>query len=194
MKAHDVVLVTEKDEAVGTMEKLKAHQEGLLHRAFSVFIFDREGRMLLQQRALNKYHGGGLWTNTCCSHPYPGENVEDAAVRRLSEEMGFTTRLKKIFAFTYHAHVENGLIEHEYDHVFTGEYNGAMNINSSEVADYCYKEMHEIKKHLAEHPGKFTAWFQIAFPSIEQWWQQAYGAAEDAVVKERSEENISLKP
>src|SRR6187200_1451519 len=117
MKQQDVILVTALDEEIGVMEKMEAHQKGLLHRAFSVFIFDREGKMLLQQRAAQKYHGGLLWTNACCSHPYPHEDVKDAAKRRLAEELGFSIELKKIFAFTYKAEVENDLIEHEYDHV-----------------------------------------------------------------------------
>src|SRR5688500_371749 len=111
MNIQQVILVTEKDEPVGTMEKIEAHQQGLLHRAFSVFIFDNKGRMLLQQRAPDKYHGAGLWSNTCCSHPYPGEAIGEAANRRLKEEMGFDTKLQKVFEFTYKASVENNLIE-----------------------------------------------------------------------------------
>jgi isopentenyl-diphosphate delta-isomerase len=168
-------LVTEKDEVIGTVEKMKDHQEGLLNRALSVFIFDKRGRMLLQQRALEKYHGAQLWSNTCCSHPYPNEKTEAAAVRRLWEEMGFSTPLQKLFQFIYRAEVENSLVEHEYDHVFAGKYEGTININKSEVADYCYKDMNEIKQALKEQPEKFTTWFKIAFPSIETWWQQEYG-------------------
>src|SRR3569832_1359954 len=119
---------------MGVMEKLEAHQKGLLHRAFSVFIFDSKGKMLLHQRAEDKYHGGKLWTNACCSHPYPGEKIEDAARRRLIEELGFTTKLNKIFSFTYHARVENDLIEHEFEHVFAGEYESVIEPNPREVA------------------------------------------------------------
>src|SRR3954470_13284590 len=119
-----VILVNEKDQAIGTMEKMEAHRKGVLHRAFSVFIFDRHGKMLLQQRAFHKYHSGGLWTNACCSHPLPGEDIESAAHRRLYEEMGFQTPLKKIFDFTYKADFRNGLTEYEFDHVFTGYYEG----------------------------------------------------------------------
>ena len=175
MKTNEVILVTEKDEAIGTMEKMQAHREGALHRAFSIFIFDRKGKMLVQQRAMEKYHGGGLWTNTCCSHPYPGEKVEEAAARRLNEEMGFQTPLQKVFAFTYKANVENNLIEHEYDHVFAGEHEGFIDINKGEVADYCYQGMKELKWALKEKPSRFTAWFRIAFPTIENWWKERYG-------------------
>jgi isopentenyl-diphosphate delta-isomerase len=130
--------------------------------------------MLLQQRAIQKYHGGRLWSNTCCSHPTPGESTEEAAQRRLQEEMGFRTPLEKVFDFVYKAEVENGLIEHEYDHVFAGVYEGAIEVNKSEVADYCYEEMDKIKWAINEQPEKFTTWFRIAFPTIEAWWQQEY--------------------
>ena len=172
MNTQEVILVNENDEVIGTIEKLQAHKEGLLHRAFSIFIFDSKGRMLLQQRAIDKYHGGQLWSNTCCSHPYPGEEVEVATLRRLKEEMGFTTVLKKVFSFCYRAEVENNLVEHEYDHVFTGVYEGPIEINNSEVADYCYEEMSSIKWALKEKPEKFTAWFKLAFPTIETWWEE----------------------
>jgi isopentenyl-diphosphate delta-isomerase len=165
----EVVLVNEQDEETGTMEKLEAHFKGVLHRAFSIFIFNNKNEMLLQQRAANKYHSGGLWTNACCSHPRPGETVEDAAVRRLKEELGFETNLIKIFDFTYKASFENGLTEHEFDHVFTGAYNGEMNINKSEVQDVCFRSMDEIESNLQTHPYKFTAWFALAFPLIKKW-------------------------
>jgi isopentenyl-diphosphate delta-isomerase len=174
MVDQNIILVNEKDEAVGLMEKMQVHREGLLHRAFSVFVFDRNGRMLLQKRAAHKYHGGGLWSNACCSHPYPGEKVEDAAQRRLHEEMGFVTPLQKIFEFVYKADVENGLIEHEYDHVFAGEYEGPINMNQKEVADYCYESMNNIKWMIRDQPHKFTSWFKLAFPSIETWWVGRY--------------------
>jgi isopentenyl-diphosphate delta-isomerase len=171
-----VVLVNENDEAIGIMEKMEAHKKGLLHRAFSVFIFDTRGNMLLQQRAADKYHGANLWTNACCSHPYPDEKVENAAQRRLNEELGFTTSLHEIFSFSYQAKVENGLIEHEFDHVFAGEYEKDIHPNSNEVADYIYKPVVRIKNEIETHPGKFTSWFKIAFPKIEEWWQKNYAA------------------
>lgn len=167
-----MILVNEEDEEAGTMEKIEAHRRGLLHRAFSVFIFDGSGRMLLQQRAAQKYHGGLLWTNACCSHPYPGESVGDAAARRLNEELGFSAPLEKLFSFTYRAGVENGLVEHEYDHVFAGEYEGEMHLNKEEVAAVAYYGMNEIGVMLEERPLSFTTWFRLAFPQIEAWWKQ----------------------
>lgn len=174
MKEQQVVLVNENDEPIGLMEKMEAHQKGLLHRAFSVFIFDKKGNMLLQQRAADKYHGAHLWTNACCSHPFPDEKVEDAAKRRLKEELGFTTHLHAIFSFTYHAKVENDLIEREFDHVFAGEYEDNIYPNPNEVADYAYKPIAVIKKEIETHPEKFTSWFKIAFPRIEEWWREKY--------------------
>ena len=176
MRRHEVILVSAQDEEIGVMEKMEAHQKGLLHRAFSVFIFDKSGRMLLQQRAAQKYHGGLLWTNACCSHPFPGEGIEDAAERRLQEELGFTTSLQKAFCFTYKAEVENNLIEHEFDHVFVGEYEGEMKLNEDEVAAVAYHGMEEVKKLLEDRPAFFTTWFRIAFPQIECWWQKNYVA------------------
>lgn len=170
----EVILVTPQDEAIGVMEKMEVHQKGLLHRAFSVFIFDKSGRMLLQQRAAKKYHGGLLWTNACCSHPYPNETVEAAAKRRLKEEMGFTTSLQKIFAFTYKAEVENNLIEYEYDHVFAGEYEGEITPDKEEVNAVAFYSMDDIKHLLTGQPDNFTAWFKIAFLQVESWWGANY--------------------
>lgn len=176
MMSNEVILVNEADEAIGTMEKMEAHRRGVLHRAFSVFVFDRQGNMLLQQRSAEKYHGALLWSNTCCSHPYPGEEVEAAAARRLGEEMGFATPLEKIFTFTYRADVENNLVEHEFDHVFTGVYEGVIELNPSEVAAYLYLPMEVISRRLEEEPAAFTSWFRIAFPLVEKWWEQHKGA------------------
>ncbi len=169
-----VILVDEHDEQTGLMEKMKAHQEGVLHRAFSVFIFDSLGRMLLQQRAATKYHGGLLWTNACCSHPLPGEETIDAASRRLNEELGFNTNFEEIFSFVYRAEVENGLVEHEFDHVFAGQYEGNIFPNELEVASWRYENMQAIKEELETSPEHFTSWFKIAFPSIEKWWKGKY--------------------
>ena len=174
MKEHEVVLVNEDDESVGTMGKMEAHQKGMLHRAFSVFIFDSKGRMLLQQRSAEKYHGAYLWTNACCSHPFPDEKVADAAKRRLQEELGFTTQLQKVFSFTYRAKVENNLTEHEFDHVFAGEYEGRILPDLHEVAAYTYEIMSHIKNDIANYPEKYTSWFKIAFPKIENWWKAKY--------------------
>jgi isopentenyl-diphosphate delta-isomerase len=129
MKNRELILVNEKDEEIGFMEKMEVHRRGLLHRAFSVFIFDKNGNMLLQQRAACKYHGAHLWTNACCSHPFPGESVEAGAARRLKEELGFQTGIEKIFDFVYRSEVENNLVEHEFDHVFSGVYEGEMKLN-----------------------------------------------------------------
>lgn len=165
MKAQ-VILVNELDEETGLMEKMEAHEKGLLHRAFSVFILNDQGEMLLHQRALDKYHSGGLWTNACCSHPLPGETVEAAAHRRLSEEMGFDCPLRELFQFTYRTEFDNGLIEHEYDHVWVGTYNGTINPDPREVHAHRYLPVNEIIRLMAEVPEQFTSWFRLAFPRV----------------------------
>jgi len=169
MSNTEVILVDERDSPIGEMEKFEAHRLGRLHRAFSVFIFNNAGEMLLQQRAFSKYHSGGLWTNACCSHPSPGEEVSAAALRRLSEEMGFTTPLEKVFHFVYRAEFGNGLIEHEFDHVFAGVYDGEVKINPDEVADFEFMPIHEIETMLSNSPEEFTEWFKIAFPGIRDY-------------------------
>jgi isopentenyl-diphosphate Delta-isomerase len=165
----EVILVNENDEQVGTMDKLEAHRQAKLHRAFSVFIFNGRGEMLLQQRADGKYHSGGLWTNACCSHPSPGEETMEAAHRRLQEEMGFHASLIKIFDFTYRAEFDNGLVEHEYDHVYLGVYDGAVYPHPDEVKSYRYQTLEEIRHEIHAEPDIFTAWFHIAFPLLEKW-------------------------
>src|SRR5580658_4397934 len=135
----EVVLVDESDQPVGVMEKMEAHRRGLLHRAFSVFIFNSRGEMLLQQRAPEKYHSAGLWTNACCSHPRPGEDTREGAVRRLKEELGFTTHLEKLFEFTYRSEFDNGLTEFEFDHVFIGVYDQEISPDKKEASDYCFQ-------------------------------------------------------
>jgi isopentenyl-diphosphate delta-isomerase len=165
----EVVLVNEKDEAIGTMEKMAAHEKALLHRAFSVFVFNKNGDLLMQQRAHSKYPSGGLWTNTCCSHPRPGEHVADAANRRLQEEMGFITNLTKAFDFTYKAAFDNGLTEHEFDHVIIGQYDGVVNFNPNEVAAYSFMKVKELEEQIQETPERFTAWFHIAYPKLKAW-------------------------
>ncbi len=165
----EVILVNELDEPLGSMEKIEAHRKALLHRAFSVFIFNTKGEMLLQQRTLNKYHSGGLWTNACCSHPGPGEKTEDAANRRLQEEMGFSAELENIFSFTYRSVFENGLTEYEFDHVFAAVYEGVIDPDPDEVRDFCYKSLDDIQTSLTSHPDKYTTWFHIAFPKVRQW-------------------------
>jgi isopentenyl-diphosphate Delta-isomerase len=163
----EVILVNEQDVEIGRMEKLEAHQKAILHRAFSVFIFNKKGEMLLQQRARTKYHSAELWTNACCSHPSPGEETMTAANRRLVEEMGFSTPLTKIFEFTYKSHYENGLTEHEFDHVYSGTFDGAIKPDPDEVKDYCFKSLDEIEATLLSHPSKYTSWFHIAFPKLK---------------------------
>jgi isopentenyl-diphosphate delta-isomerase len=172
----DVILVDASDQAIGTSEKMAAHEKGLLHRAFSVFIFNKKGEMLLQRRAISKYHSGGLWTYACCSHPFPEEETLAAAKRRLREEMGFETPIDKIFDFVYRAELDNGLIEHEFDHVFAGEYEGAIILNKEEAMDYCYRKMNDVAQNLEDHPQKYTAWFHLAFPKIESWWKKHYAS------------------
>jgi isopentenyl-diphosphate delta-isomerase len=167
-----VILVDEHDNALGAMDKMEAHQKGLIHRAFSIFIFNSRGEMLLQQRALTKYHSAGLWSNSCCSHPCPGEEVKEAAIRRLNEELGFETSLKKIFDFIYQVSFENGLVENEFDHVFVGVYDGNVKMNSEEVSDYTFMPMEQIALELKNKPGNYTEWFKISFPKLEAWWQQ----------------------
>lgn len=164
-----VILVDNEDQPIGTMEKMEAHREGLLHRAFSVFIFNKKGDVLLQQRATQKYHSGGLWTNACCSHPRPDEGISAAAQRRLQEEMGFSTSIEKAFDFIYKAQLDNNLSEHELDHVFVGEYEGAIIPDATEVKDYCFKSVESILESMELQPHKYTAWFHIAFPRVVEW-------------------------
>jgi isopentenyl-diphosphate Delta-isomerase len=156
-----VVLVDEQDHAVGTASKLAAHRTGALHRAFSVFLFDGRGRLLLQRRALAKYHSGGLWTNTCCGHPRPGESVTDAAGRRLREEMGIACALRPAGAFRYRARLGE-LEEHEFDHVLVGRFDGDPRPAPDEVADWRWVEPDAAARELAEAPDRFTAWFDRA--------------------------------
>lgn len=158
----EVILVDKSDNAVGVMEKMKAHREGKLHRAFSVFIFNPAGQMLLQRRAKHKYHSPGLWTNTCCSHPRPGEHTAAAANRRLMEEMGIAAKLEPRGHFIYKCAFDNGLTEYEYDHVFTGVVETDPVINRQEVEDYKWMAPREIKKMIIDTPGLFTTWFKIA--------------------------------
>lgn len=158
-----VILVDAHDRELGLMEKMEAHQKGLLHRAFSVFVLNDKKELLLQRRAFDKYHSGGLWTNTCCSHPRKDEDVEAAAHRRLLEEMGFDCALEKILDFVYRADFSDGLTEHEFDHVFVGYYNGNPEINPQEVAEYKWMPLDDVKRDLQENPENYTEWFKIIF-------------------------------
>ena len=166
-----VILVDEFDNDLGSMEKLRAHELGLLHRAFSVFLFDEKGNMLLQKRALGKYHSPGLWTNTCCSHPRPGELTIDAAKRRLLEEMGIVTNIESAFNFIYKASLHQNLTEHELDYVFVGTYNGIISPNSIEVCDYLYISIEDLNQKLNTNKEEFTVWFKIAYNRVLQWYQ-----------------------
>jgi isopentenyl-diphosphate delta-isomerase len=163
-----VVLVDELDNEIGTMEKMAAHLSPNLHRAFSIFLFNDDGLMLLQQRAAHKYHSSSLWTNACCSHPAPGENVKLSAMNRLQEEMGFTVDIQEAFSFIYQANLTNGLVEYEYDHVFTGIYNGPIAPDSNEVQRFCYKSIGDIEQDMIKNPDAYTEWFKIALPMVKE--------------------------
>lgn len=166
MKTNQVILVDEHDVPKGTMEKMEAHKKGELHRAFSIFIFNSEKKLLLQKRALHKYHSGGLWTNTCCSHPEPEKNLIASAQKRLIEEMGFDCVLEQVFNIIYKAELNNNLIEHELDHVFIGHYNEIPKINKEEVSEWKYMPTNEIQQSLKQNPELYTAWFKIIFPKV----------------------------
>jgi|TARA_B110000967_G_C18899603_1_gene573653 isopentenyl-diphosphate delta-isomerase len=163
-----VVLVDEKNNQIGLMPKMEAHEKALLHRAFSVFVFNKKGELMLQQRAASKYHSPLLWTNTCCSHQREGEGNLEAGKRRLQEEMGFTTDLKEVFSFIYKAPFDNGLTEHELDHVLIGSFDDAPNINKEEVENYKWMPMEDVKKDIEENPSIYTEWFKIIFKESYQ--------------------------
>lgn len=160
-----IVLVDLDDQIIGNETKVKVHEEGLLHRAFSVFIIN-ETRMLLQKRNINKYHSGGLWSNACCSHQREGELLDDAVNRRLDEELGIDCCLTEVFSFVYRTVFENGLTEYEYDHVFVGEYNGTVSINYEEASEVKWFEFEELKRMMQSNPELFSSWFIIAAPRI----------------------------
>ncbi len=158
-----VILVDKNDNQLGTMPKMEAHEKAVLHRAFSVFIFNKKGELMLQQRAAHKYHSPLLWTNTCCSHQRNGESNIEAGRRRLQEEMGFTSDLKEVFSFIYKAPFDNGLTEHELDHVLIGSFDEKPNINKDEVADYKWMQLEEVKVDIEKNPSVYTEWFKIIF-------------------------------
>jgi isopentenyl-diphosphate Delta-isomerase len=163
-----VILVDEHDREIGQAEKLAAHQDGLLHRAFSIFIFDGRGRLLLQRRAANKYHSGRLWTNTCCSHPLPDRPLAEEAHRKLQHEMGFDCELSEIFQFTYHVKLENGLYEHEFDHVFFGTYNQDPTPNPEEVEDWKWIDLAELSSDIVLHPDDYSYWMKLVLDRVIQ--------------------------
>jgi isopentenyl-diphosphate delta-isomerase len=168
MIENEVILVDANDQPIGRMEKMEAHEKALLHRAISVFIFNDDGKWLLQQRTYDKYHSKGLWTNTSCSHPFPGEDSLSAANRRLNEEMGMRAELKEIFSFTYKQELENGLTEHEFDHVFVGFSNELPKPNPDEVMDYNYISTIDLIKDVAQNPENYTVWFKLIFERVIQ--------------------------
>jgi len=169
MKKEQVILVDSNDTTLGCMEKFEAHRKGLLHRAISVFLFNSNGQWILQQRASNKYHSNSLWSNTCCTHPFPGESTLEAAHRRLSEEMGLNCDLKPVFQFVYKEQLDNELTEHELDHVFIGFSDKEPVINPMEVMDYCYKNFSDLQQDIKINPEKYTIWFRkIVEPVHEQ--------------------------
>lgn len=163
MMEEQVILVDKNDQKIGLMPKMEAHQKAVLHRAFSVFVMNDKGQLMLQQRAASKYHSPLLWANTCCSHQRDGESNIEAGKRRLQEEMGFVTELKEVFSFIYKAPFDNGLTEHELDHVMVGKYNHAPKINKDEVEDYKWMTPKEVKQDMTEKPEIYTAWFKIIF-------------------------------
>lgn len=169
MKEEYVILVNEKDEQLGLMPKMQAHELALLHRAFSVFIFNDKNELMLQQRALHKYHSPGLWTNTCCSHQREGESNIEAGMRRLNEEMGFVTKLEETTSFIYKAPFDNGLTEHELDHVLVGYYSDNPVINKDEVSDWKWMSLEAVKYDIKQHPDIYTEWFKIIFDKFYEY-------------------------
>ncbi len=166
MIEEQVILVNEKDEQIGLMPKQEAHEKAVLHRAFSVFVFNDSNELMLQQRALNKYHSPGLWTNTCCSHQRNGEGNIEAGKRRLQEEMGFVTELSETTSFIYKAPFENGLTEYEYDHILVGKFNDKPIINLEEVASWKWMLLEDVKNDMVSNPNNYTAWFKIIFDNF----------------------------
>ena len=163
MSEEKVILVDKNDNQVGLMPKLEAHEKGVLHRAFSIFIFNSKYELLLQKRASSKYHSGGLWTNTCCSHPREGEDILDAANRRLDEEMGIKTSLRKVYDFIYKAELDNQLTEHEFDHVFYGVFDNDPILNKAEAEDFKWVDMETLNNDIIKNEDNYTVWFKIAF-------------------------------
>lgn len=172
MKEEQVILVDQKDRQIGLMPKMEAHEKGLLHRAFSVFVFNERKELMIQQRALSKYHSPGLWTNTCCSHQREGETNIEAGKRRLWEEMGFSTELQDSMSFIYKAPFENGLTEHEYDHILLGTYNKEPDPNPDEVHSYKWVKPQDLKQDMLRQPELYTAWFKIIFDKYYNYIEQ----------------------
>lgn len=166
MKKEIVILVNKDNKKIGVEEKMKAHKEGKLHRAFSIFVFDSKGELLIQKRAKTKYHSGGLWSNTVCGHPRPNENYTKAIHRRLKEEMGFDCKLEKLFCFIYNTGFVNGLIENEYDCVFVGKFDEKPNPNPKEVSDYKWITLKDLNKDIRKNTNKYTVWLKIVLNKL----------------------------
>lgn len=172
MEEEKVILVNENDEPIGLMPKMEAHEKGVLHRAFSVFVLNKANEIMLQQRAAQKYHSPLLWTNTTCSHQREGESNIQAGTRRLQEEMGFTTELKELFSFIYKAPFDNGLTEHELDHVMIGYYNEEPNINREEAESWKWMGIDAVKDDMQQHPEQYTVWFRIIFDEFYHYLEE----------------------
>ncbi|BDB56803.1 isopentenyl-diphosphate Delta-isomerase [Flavobacterium ammonificans] len=172
MIEENVILVNERDEPIGLMPKMEAHEKAVLHRAFSVFVLNSKNEIMLQQRAHHKYHSPLLWTNTCCSHQREGETNIQAGSRRLFEEMGFNTELKELFHFIYKAPFDNGLTEHELDHVMIGYYNYAPHINTEEVEDWKWMPIEAVKSDIQNNPDLYTIWFKIIFDEFYHFLEE----------------------
>ena len=162
-----IIAVDEFDKEIGSIEKMEAHYKGILHRAFSILVFNSNNQLLLQKRNVKKYHSPGLWTNTCCSHPRNGEELQDAVYRRIKEEMGFTCKLEEIFSFIYKVEFEENLFENEYDHVFIGKYDGEVVPNKEEVDDFKWADINYIKNDIKVKPEKYTYWFRTLINRID---------------------------
>lgn len=165
-----IILVDENDKEIGVMEKMEAHRKGVLHRAFSILIFNSKKELLLQKRSVQKYHSGGLWTNTCCSHPEPGEDLITSARKKLMHEMGFEVQLKPAYTFAYRASLDNNLTEHEFDHVLVGSFDGEPKPNAQEAEDWTYKSVENIQRDARENPNSYTSWFKLILthPQLSQ--------------------------
>jgi isopentenyl-diphosphate delta-isomerase len=163
---NDIILVDENDKKIGEGEKMAVHEQGKLHRAFSIFIFNDKNELMLQKRAASKYHSPNLWSNTCCSHPKPAEKTKNAAERRIEEEMGFKCRLEELLSFTYKIGFSNGLIENEHDHIFMGEYNGKPRLNSIEASDWKWVDLEDLEKDIRKNPENYTHWLKLCLNKL----------------------------
>lgn len=162
-----VIVVNEQDQVLGSMDKMEAHHRGILHRAFSIVIFNLDGEILLQKRSKDKYHSGGLWTNACCSHPAPGESIDEATRRRLKHEMGIDLQPDFAYKFIYESKLDNGLTEHELDYVYTGIFDGVPTVNKQEVEDWKFMNMKSLRDDLELNPDQYTIWFKLIMNHAE---------------------------